>query len=160
MAKPEPGGTVLWERRTGKRVKTILALEDGIHSVAFSPNGKTLAVLEGGGIIRLFAIPEGRELRKFQAKREEDTDPPYYSFAFFPNGERLAAGFAAPVGEPSDIAILDVASGKQILTLAGHSGIVTSMTVSPDGKVLASGSRLTGTARVLQDALTGAPLGS
>lgn len=43
LQKPDPGQTVLWDAAEGRRLKTIPALEDGARSVAFSPDGKTLA---------------------------------------------------------------------------------------------------------------------
>jgi WD40 repeat protein len=40
----------------------------------------------------------------------------------------------------SSIKLWDVATGKEITSLKGHSGWVTSVSFSPDGKTLASGS--------------------
>jgi len=37
--------------------------------------------------------------------------------------------------------VWDTATGRQILTLRGHSGEVTSVAFSPDGKRIVSGSR-------------------
>jgi WD40 repeat protein len=154
LQKPDPGQTILWDALSGKRVKAIIALKDGVRSVTFSPDGKTLAVLEAPGIIRLIAMPEGREFRKFQINEEKRG---YYSVAFFPNGELLAVGVSAKFySQGSEVLILDIADGKRLRSLVGHVAPVTSVAVSPDGKLLASGS-MDGTAKIW-DSLTGKPL--
>ncbi len=154
LQKPTPGQTILWDAPSGKRVKAISALQDGVRLAAFSPDGKTLLVLEGPGIIRWIAIPEGREIRKFQL---DDQDRGYYSVAFFPDGKQLVAGIAANIGSPkSEVQILDLTSGKLVRTLVGHRATVDSVAVSPDGKLVASGA-MDGTARIW-DARTGLTL--
>ncbi|WP_422929066.1 WD40 repeat domain-containing protein [Singulisphaera sp. PoT] len=146
-----PGLTILRDARTGKRLVSIPALKDGVESVVFSPDGKTLAILEYVGDIRLINVPEGREIRKFDLEEEERI---YASIAFFPDGKSLVAGMTAEPEDPANEAVvLDVATGKKIRTLVGHVDSVASVAVSPDGARIASGSH-DGTVKIW-DARTG-----
>ena len=143
LQEPKPGQTILWETATGNRMNTFPARKDGISSVAFSPDGKVLAVLEYTAIIRLIAVADGREIRKIETNQ---VDREFHSVAFFPDGMKLAAGVATD-GPGNDVLILDVLSGKTIRTLSGHTDAITTLAVSSNGKLLASGSE-DGTARI------------
>ena len=58
-----------------------------------------------------------------------------FSVAYSPDGKTLASGSA-----DNTIKLWDVATGKNIITLRGHTNSIDSVTFSPDGKTLASGS--------------------
>lgn len=58
-----------------------------------------------------------------------------YSIAFSPEGQLLASG-----GSDQTIKLWDVATGRELRTLTGHSDDVESVAFSPDGRTLASGS--------------------
>jgi WD40 repeat protein len=60
----------------------------------------------------------------------------YFAVQAFPYGRYVAAG-----GSEGTIKIFDVPGGSEILRLKGHTGIVLSIAVSPDGSLLASGSK-------------------
>jgi WD40 repeat protein len=55
--------------------------------------------------------------------------------AFSPDGQLLAPGF-----DDDTIKLWDVANGRLVRTLEGHTDVVLSVAFSPDGKILASGS--------------------
>jgi WD40 repeat protein len=106
-----------------------------VYSVAFSPDGKTLA--SGGGYlgpdlkpgeIMLWDVDTGK-LRESLKKHAGGV----WSVAFSPDGKTLASGSA-----DKTIRLWDVATGRSMTTFTGHTDWVRSVVFTPDGKTLAS----------------------
>jgi tRNA A-37 threonylcarbamoyl transferase component Bud32 len=97
------------------------------HGVAFSPDGKLLASATDSWSVRISDAITGFKIHALPGCR---------SVAFSPNGKRLATVSSShPL---SAINVWDTTSGKEILTLRGHTKWVNSLTFSPDGQRLAS----------------------
>jgi WD40 repeat protein len=137
LQQPRPGQAVLWKSRSGTRKATIAAREDGVCSVAFSPDGKTIAIGEYAGFIQLWDVSTGQErltIRTPALIRGQ--------IAFSPDGKFLAAGLWTGKAEPgpgNDVMLWDPATGKPTLSLEGHNNAADSVAFSPNGKMLASG---------------------
>lgn len=121
----------LWEFPSGRLLQSITSART--RAIDFSRDGGILAV---GGFfgtyLRLFSIPSGIELVRVEAKS------PIYSIAFSPgqNGTFLASGH-----QDGELKIWRVPSGNLFRTLRGRSNeTFNSVTFSPDGSILASGS--------------------
>jgi WD40 repeat protein len=108
----------------------------GATSVAFSPDGKLLAVGCNDGSVKVWDTTSGKELRRWQAH-----DGTYCRVAFSPDGKILATGGGTKSMGPSDlnIRLWDVETGKEKGSLAGHRGGINAIAFSPDGKLLLSG---------------------
>ena len=52
------GTAIIWNSSTGEQFKTLIGHTDGISSVAFSPDGKTLASGSSDGTILLWDVPQ------------------------------------------------------------------------------------------------------
>ncbi len=125
-----------------------------VHSIAFSPNGKTLASGYERENIRLWDVSTGKLKQVFKGH-------PYplwvQSVAFSPNGKTLASLSISMQSSASKAEILlwDVVTGKYQTTLKGHGKMIgnafslhsSSIDFSSDGKTLVSGS-LDGTVRL------------
>jgi WD40 repeat protein len=75
----------LWDLATGKLLGVMIGGTFAVPSIAFSPDGTALAIINGR-MIRLREVATGRILGSFMAEM------PLYSVAFSPDGGLLAAG--------------------------------------------------------------------
>ncbi|MFJ3310891.1 trypsin-like peptidase domain-containing protein [Streptomyces sp. NPDC086549] len=101
-----------------------------VRSVAFSPDGHTLASGSYDGTVGLWDPATGRA----RATLTGDTGIAW-SVAFSPDGHTLASG-----GDDGTVRLWDPATGRARATLTGHTGTAWSVAFSPDGHTLATGS--------------------
>jgi RNA polymerase sigma factor (sigma-70 family) len=101
-----------------------------VYSVAFSPDGRTIASGGDDGAVFLWDAGTGEE-----RGRHEDHVGSVHGVAFLPDGKTLAA--AGTVGR---VELLDPATGKERPVADEHTDGLADMAVSPDGKLLATAS--------------------
>jgi WD40 repeat protein len=104
--------------------------EAPVLSVAWSPDGRTLASGSSDRTVKLWEAATGKLLATLQGHTGE-----VYSIAWSPDGKTLASG-----SDDRTVMLWDAATGKLLMTLQGHAGEVLSVAWSPDGRTLASGS--------------------
>jgi WD40 repeat protein len=119
----------LWDATTGKEVRRLGPAE-GQLSVAFAPDGKTLAT-GNDRRVRLFDVQTGALLAELVLDNEGGRP-----VVFSPDGKLLAVG-PSPAAA-GDVALWDVATRKVVRRLCGHPCAVMSLAFARGGKALLS----------------------
>ena len=118
----------LWDIGTGSLRNTLTGHTGDVRSVAYSPDGSTLATGSVDSTVRLWEVATST-LRNTLQHTSDVT-----SVAFSPDGNTLATGSG-----DGTVRLWEVATSTLRNTL-GHTRCVNSVAFSPDGSTLATGS--------------------
>ncbi|MEO1763805.1 MAG: WD40 repeat domain-containing protein, partial [Cyanobacteria bacterium J06629_18] len=102
---------------------------DEVTSVAFSPDGKTIASASRDNTVKLWNL-QGQEIKTLSGHDDRVT-----SVAFSPDGNTIATASG-----DNTVKLWNL-QGQEIQTLSGHGDAVYSVAFSPDGNTIASASR-------------------
>jgi WD40 repeat protein/tRNA A-37 threonylcarbamoyl transferase component Bud32 len=131
-AHPETRGDIrLWDVATASERGGLQGETKHVSSVAFVPEGKTLAAGTTDGSLQLWDMAGRQERPPLQG-------PAYAArcVAFSPDGTLLAWG-----SDDGSLRLWDLARGKNRLPFKVHRDGVLCVAFSPDGRLLASGGR-------------------
>ncbi|MBW4575960.1 MAG: serine/threonine protein kinase, partial [Aphanothece sp. CMT-3BRIN-NPC111] len=102
---------------------TLSGHSNWVHSVAFSPDGQSLASGSDDKTLKIWDVATGKVKSTLTGHSDR-----VYSVAFSPDGQSLASG-----SDDKTLKIWEVATGKVKSTLTGHSDRVNSVAFSLDG---------------------------
>ena len=130
----EDGLIIRWSLPKGEKLDEWQA-PAGVHSLAFSPDGKTLASGHRATSkqIMLWNAADGKTIRSLDGHTDSIGSP--NGLAFSPDGKWLASASYDKTAR-----LWDWRTGKSLFTLEGHHDGVNAVAFSPDGKLLATAS--------------------
>jgi RNA polymerase sigma factor (sigma-70 family) len=123
---------ILWDATTGKELRRLptgpLVRFGGPD---FTPDGKTLALLQDSGDVSFWEVATGKCVRTVALPPATGGGPYYHSLCLSPDGKVVAV-----TGDSDKVYLLDAATGKVLHQLGSHRQTVTSLAFSPDGTSL------------------------
>jgi WD40 repeat protein len=134
-----PNPLKVWEVATRRLVRRLNGHTGYCVSLDFSRDGKLLASGSRDGTALIWSTETWGATHKIQNPDQGNQFNPLYSgmvddVAFSPDGKILASA-----SRGGNIQLCDVATGKHLEPLKGHSNAVQAVVFSPDGRTLASG---------------------
>lgn len=108
-------------------------ITDRVNALAFSPDGKTLAIGSGepsrSGDITLWDMASGKMTANYSERHLDSV----LTLDFSPDGKHLASG-----GADKAVRITELSSGKMVKLFEGHTHHVLSVSWRGDGRIIAS----------------------
>ena len=130
----------VWDTGSGTLANETMDFSGVVIGVTFSPDGHRLALSDGTIHVWQIRVERANGQTTF-SHQELFTIPGAFSDTFSPDGSQLAGTRGNVVN------IWETATGRELLTLPGHTDWVMGLAFNPDGKQLASAS-LDGTVKV------------
>jgi WD40 repeat protein len=141
------GEVKIWNALTGSEEQTISVSGITPNAVAFSPDGKHVAVGWGQWDYKAKSFV-GCDIRVFDARTKAEVAVlnghsfPISSLAYNHDGTMLVSGAGQEfkLDVPGEVKVWSMPEGKELRSLKGHTNAVSSVAFSPDGKLIVSAS--------------------
>jgi WD40 repeat protein len=126
----ENGNVILWNVKTGRRVRMMKEHDSTVNSVAFNHKGTRIASGSFDQTVKIWEVSSGRALRTLKPHQDHVT-----SVRFSPDDQTIMSGSL-----DRGVRFWNVTDGKQLALLEDHESAVTFVGFNPGGKIAASSS--------------------
>jgi len=126
----DDNNVIIWDLKTGRRIRTIPAHTAAVNAIAFSKDGKTLASGSDDKTVRLWNARTGSRLRTLSGHAGGVN-----AIALSRDGKTLASG-----SEDKTLRLWNLGTGEVRRIITGHRGAVNAVAFSPNGQSVASAS--------------------
>jgi WD40 repeat protein len=127
----------IWDTETGDELLTLHEHQDLVGRVLFDPRGRRLASSSEDGTIRIWDATPLDESVDPHVKTLRTDAGMVYNVAFSRDSRWLAAA-GGQVGQPGDLKVWDVATGREASALRGHTDRVFSVAFGPENLLATS----------------------
>jgi len=141
----KPGEVMVWDADKGTETFSLKGHTDGVTSVAFSPDGKRIVSGSYDTTVKVWDAEKGTET--LTLKRHNNG---VLSVAFSADGKRIVSGmycgfstyghYGKISGPDGSVKVWDADKGTEILSLNRHTGPVSCVAFSADGRRIVSAS--------------------
>ncbi|MEG4863167.1 MULTISPECIES: serine/threonine-protein kinase [unclassified Microcoleus] len=121
---------ILWDLKTGRRIRTIAAHQAAVNAIAFSSDSKTLATGSDDKTVRLWNTKTGSRLRTLAGHAGGVN-----AIALSRDGTTLASG-----SQDKTVRLWNLGTGEVRRIITGHGGPVNAVAFSPNGQIVATAS--------------------
>jgi WD40 repeat protein len=129
----------LWDIKTGRLVRSFEGHKGPVRSVTITPNRKYIVSGSWDDTIKLWNINTGKLIKSFKGHKDDVS-----SVAISPNGNYIVSGSRDNTIKLWDIntrkILRNINTGKILRNFKGHTDEVWSVTITPNGKYIVSGS--------------------
>ncbi len=126
---------ILWNGRTGAKIKVLNGYRNMVKVIAFSPDGNRIVSgsMETKNNLILWDDRTGAKIKVLDGHKKFVT-----TLAFSPDDNRIVSGSWT---RKNNLILWDGRTGAKIKVLDGHKDWIITLAFSPDGNLLVSGSR-------------------
>lgn len=134
LSGAESGDVALWDAASGAELGHFMGHMALVHTVAFSPDGRRAVSGSWDGAMMLWDVNTGSRLKVFMGRIVEDGRRDFFnSAAFLPGGRYILSSSVSVAPQ-----IWDTETGREVLSFSGDVQGVTSIALSPDGRIAAA----------------------
>lgn len=130
----EDGTAKIWDAQRGQAIPVLRGHLDFVSSIAFSPDNHRCVTGSGDGLAKIWDLATGAELVSLNGSTAlRWNEAAVWSVGFSPDGQRVVTG-----SQDRSAKVWDALTGRELLVLR-HTGVVSSVEFSADGKWIATG---------------------